>query len=110
MPDFGPGTTRDEFGVFMNVLAQAQAELEMLESPLDVLVGSAPTPRVHANLQLVVDSYLACTAIGDYRQMEAVGSSMEEQNIEAERINYLTEELMAVYGASPAEAGYRFAN
>ena len=98
---------------------QARAELDMLERPLNGLLGSAPTPRVHAHLQLVVDRYLTRTkrlieemnravSVGDLRQMEAVGSSMEEQNIEAERINRLTEELMAVCGASPAEVGYRF--
>ena len=44
----------------------------------------------------------------DLRQMEASASELAEQSIEAERVNRVTEELMASYGITAEEAGYRF--
>ena len=84
------------------------------------LFNAAPTSRLKTHFNQVVGLYLQSTRrllasavealdSGDLRQMEALGGGLEEQQVEAGRVNRLTEELMTSYGINPVDVGYRYA-
>jgi len=120
LPTVGPRTTIPEILSLKQTLGAAGAELEEIIKGQRELFEAAPTPRLKTHFNQVVGLYLQSTRRilasvvealdrGDLRQMEALGGGLEEQQVEAGRVNRLTEELMASYGINPADVGYRYA-
>ena len=116
----GPRTTINAIQGLKQTLSAAGAELEEIIKGQRELFNAAPTSRLKTHFNQVVGLYLQSTRrllasavealdSGDLRQMEALGGGLEEQQVEAGRVNRLTEELMTSYGINPVDVGYRYA-